>query len=81
MDYGGFSGINKNDGGAGRLSSFPSQERPNSTQQTAEQQLIAAAGSNNNSQQGANLVQTKLAVIDGELMNSVQSNRSINGGD
>ena len=46
---------------------------------------VGAAGASSNmnmnnnmsSPQGANLVQTKLAVIDGELINSVQSNRSI----
>lgn len=27
--------------------------------------------------QGANLVQSKLAVVDGELMNSIQSNKSL----
>ena len=36
--------------------------------------LGTATGTNS---QGANLVQTKLAVVDGELMNSVQSNKPL----
>lgn len=37
----------------------------------------ASFGGHPTNSQGANLVQTKLAVLDGELLNSVQSNRSM----
>lgn len=55
-----------------------SHESPPGQKRSPQAGNGAAAVSNGGNSQGANLVQTRLNVIDGEIINSRQSHRSLN---